>query len=128
MYFKIRAWDKKRKIMYYPRSLRFNKRTGELELIDRNTNYCQYGKYEEIVLMVSIGLKDINGKEIYEGDIVDVYSFDNHFRRGIVGWYPLRSCFVVEFIDTHTYTSLGSTILLYVRGNIYENSDLLNSI
>ena len=128
MYFKIRAWDKERKIMYYPRSLRFNKRTGELELIDRNTDYCQYGKYEEIVLMVSTGLKDINGKEIYEGDIIQLAPPDDEWKGFVIfknGAFSImyQNGDIVPLYD-ELYDFQGEPYI-YVIGNVFENPELL---
>ena len=79
---------------------------------------------EDLVLMQSTGLKDKNGKEIFEGDIVkmakDVYSEPSYYdvvrHRG--GAYRLESkqhgC---ELWLRHTDCE--------VVGNIYENPELL---
>ena len=79
---------------------------------------------EDLVLMQSTGLKDKNGKEIFEGDIVkmakDVYSKLTHYEvvRHRGGAYRLESkqhgC---ELWLRHTDCE--------IVGNIYENPELL---
>ena len=79
---------------------------------------------EDVILMQSTGLKDKNGKEIFEGDIVkmakDVYSDPTYYEviRHRGGAYRLESnqhgC---ELWLRHTNCE--------VIGNIYENPELL---
>ena len=79
---------------------------------------------EDLVLMQSTGLKDKNGKEIFEGDIVkmskDVYSEPTYYEvvRHYGGAYRLESKqHVCELWLRHTNCE--------VVGNIYENRELL---
>lgn len=99
---KFRAWDKNKKEMFDP--------VGEMDL--NNDGVMQF-----------TGLKDKNGKEIYEGDIVkDCSDSDLVFE---VKWdndwagYKLPESFDEE------YNYPISQITLEVIGNIYENPELL---
>ena len=76
---------------------------------------------ENLVLMQSTGLKDKNGKEIFEGDIVsiDTDEFDLLFVKYESGIYWLmddEEC-VEHLSDYYKYVS--------IVGNIYENPELL---
>ena len=71
------------------------------------------------------GLTDKDGKKIFEGDIVNCYTFTgmNDYRRGVVhwnemfcGWYGKESCSLL--------CGLGE--IYEVIGNIHDNSELLN--
>ena len=70
------------------------------------------------------GLTDKDGKKIFEGDIVNCYTFTgmNDYRRGVVhwnemfcGWYGKESCSLL--------CGLGE--IYEVIGNIHDNPELL---
>lgn len=123
---KFRKWDKEAKTMI------------KVEVLDLGQTYK-----DNPVIMQSTGLKDINGKEIYEGDIL---SLPTHYRiimSDIDRW-------VDEFLEVKYSSLFGGFIVLpsekylseylfdgcdkngfyhkypKVVGNIYQNPELIN--
>ena len=129
---RYRAWIKEEKRMFFSDDiLAIDYENEEIVtqqvyfengLPDDRDIYCY--DFDEIELMQSTGLKDKNGKEIFEGDIVkmakDVYSEPTYYEvvRHRGGAYRLESkqhgC---ELWLRHTDCE--------VVGNIYENPELL---
>ena len=121
---KLRAWDKQDERMSY----------GEVEYFDDSINYrfdhfCT-GADEDVEFMQSTGIKDKNGVEIYEGDVIN---YRNSFRNPMTGSGSLsiNRDFKIIFKDGE-FKAKGfdirlKNILNYseVVGNIYENPELL---
>lgn len=81
----------------------------------------------ECILMQCTGLKDKNGKLIYEGDIVK-FVFGNKYKNGEVTYsQTIWSVSNAQFVNRE-YVG-GALINLYstceVIGNIYENPELI---
>jgi uncharacterized phage protein (TIGR01671 family) len=88
--------------------------------------------FDDIVLMQSTGLKDKNGKEIFEGDILKVANNDSSWFE-VVKYDHDKAMFIskevnlkYEVPETPLY-DLFSPYLFKVEviGNIWENRDLL---
>ena len=124
---KFRAWDRLRKEMNY-KVMVGNCDTDDenwtcpIIWIEEKKDWLHFDDYDSI--MQSTGLKDKNGKEIFDGDIVkmskDVYSEPTYYEvvRHYGGAYRLESkqhgC---ELWLRHTDCE--------VVGNVYENRELL---
>ena len=112
-------------IMYF---FFFDNELEELELNDPVMNDHISVYPDEIVLMQSTGLKDKNGKEIFEGDIVDYKG-----REAVVKWHGSYASFIYRFVDelnkrsAEWYPLYLAYLKCEVIGNIYENPELLEA-
>lgn len=84
----------------------------------------------KIHLLQYTGLKDKNGKDIYEGNVVKRYcDIEKKTYRGVVKYEDAG--FIIETIGKHEYAFydyMGSKFSwdeLEIIGNIYENHELL---
>lgn len=90
-------------------------------------NHDLYGHYilfrEDYIFQQYTGLKDKNGKEICEGDIVENNSYGITSIQ-IVQWDDAHACFKLS-CDSNLEMLQNTNILLKVIGNIFENPELL---
>jgi len=106
---KFRGWDDEEKIMLEPQDL------------SQGGIYWLWLGRKDVVLMQYTGLKDKNGKEIYEGDIVKTDSGANQF----VDYRNDFACFCLRFKTGGASLSIDGAPNYEIIGNIYENPNLL---
>ena len=129
---KFRAWDKENKSFIHSFDLYFLKYNLDNILVQG------FGEKIKIILMQFTGLKDKNGKEIFEGDIVKLnehYDYDSLIPEHIVIVKFLEGSWALvhkEIRGTVGYIDeLHSNVIndrIEVIGNIYENPELLEKI
>lgn len=136
---KFKAWDKVRKVMYDVDSI-------EMDILKDGSSDNQISGWddvewqcgiplENVELLQYIGCKDIDGKEIYEGDIIErtdktpVAEFYNKKEVGVVEYKNAQ--FVLKTgQDSYYEISYDGIFFTHmsdykVIGNIYENKELL---
>lgn len=132
---KFRAWDKKEKRIFKVDELIMSYTT--FVHLENHPNYgSQRHGLGEVELMQFTGLLDENGKEIYEGDVVEYFRVGD--RSNKIG--EIRFVQFGFFIPTDDWQKisvlLSTRVLLAVEkgtvkkviGNIYENPELLEKV
>lgn len=114
---KFRAWCETEKHMYNWNNLL----NQNLKNIFTITKSCGYN------LMQYTGLKDKNGKEIYEGDIIEWTTHSGHKYKFSVKYSNKYAQYII--VNTKgismEYEPLGDFENIEVIGNIYNNPELL---
>jgi len=82
---------------------------------------------EDLILMQFTGLKDKNGKEIYEGDIVKIFAYDAE-RKATIEYD--KNCFCIIGLDKIGNSGFSFFLGMWkddieIIGNIFEHPELL---
>ena len=127
---KFRAWLKSLKWMCDVTNISFDSKFVDICQQGDTERYTEMSvEFDEITLMQSTGLFDRNGKEIFEGDILDYRG-----RKALVRWHGSYASFIYRFVDElqNRNTEWKPLYLAYMKceiiGNIYENPELLEDI
>lgn len=122
----FRAWDKDGEYMEYTdRNLIVSfGDNGNVDATDLSNIYSTCNGMQNFELMQSTGLKDNNGTEIYEGDIVkNVY--DEIY---LVKWLDAGFYLEERYNGGFDYFIMFDSIEYEVIGNVFEDKNLLSDL
>ena len=111
---KFRAWDDQQTCMIYPNQ----------GIVNNMQSWEILQRFD--IVMQHTGLKDKNGTEIYEGDIVQAY-YTHKLKGGIFEIRYLERSFSMTQNKEDTELDCVWFHICEVIGNIYENPELLNT-
>ena len=126
---KFRLWNRITSQLHIVDGLYFDAR--EAEYVD-DDNVLRFVGFKNIDLMQSTGLKDKNGKEIFEGDIL-AFKTDDEVINVKIFWDEKHALFMfrsekyneeeplAELVEANTYPFESI-------GNVYENPELLEEL
>lgn len=133
---KFREWDAEREKLFKGQGMSYGVKRDfdsgfmiefahmeDLNTINKNSSIDR-------IVMTSTNLKDMNGTEIYEGDIVELkYPYDKRIKtKGIIVWNNNKACFGISMKETterYELYKITAENYLTVIGNVYQNPELL---
>lgn len=138
----FRAFVKRKKKMLPVTDLCFNETeaVGVSGCGNAKCTLCvDWYSFDDVVLMQYTGLKDKNGKKIFEGDVVTAFSNINKYTDSFAGDVEPTFCFTSIVYDgacfkttykgepSYVLNQNGSSLVKHMEviGNIHENPELL---
>lgn len=123
--FKFRVWSNKENKMYKVHSLHIGTNKAIVTALYGNASIT----LDDKVLMQCTGLKDKNGKLIFEGDIINIWC-KNLIKNQIseVKFCKEKAAFTFDYITdfNNIVPCTMEKTIIEVIGNIYENEEMLN--
>lgn len=125
---KFRVWDKEINYLDYRVRVTSTNKYEKVEVLDCFSDWREIEE-SKYILMRCIDLKDENGIEIYEGDLVEYRDGEESFKGEVVincfGSYVKTKNDYIRFEDfSDENTRLAGSC--YVVGNIYEDQEWKN--
>ena len=120
---KFRAWDTTNKEMF--KDTFSITESGQVVVVEQEfvTSTPDYIFVEHLVIMQSTGLKDKNGKEIFEGDILGT---QDGLLNGVVEYRTDLGMLTNSLIRYNNFERLCNVASdREIIGNVYENPELL---
>lgn len=114
----FRAWVRRLDRMCNVTGIDFER--NEINILSPGWHMSEWLRRDQVELMQYTGLKDNNGREVYEGDVVK-----NEYGKVMDIQYDPRS--TAFGVGDYYFGTIGSGKILEVIGNIFENPELLEA-
>lgn len=132
---KFKAWDRVEEIMFNVGAIAWSHNAFNNKSYVFGTNpHCYEDKCnsyvhlnEDCIFMQYVGLKDKNGIEIYENDILKCINYNGDYENYIVSWDKEECCYNAWNKNKTNFMSPSIWNEFEVIGNIYESPALLEN-
>ena len=123
---KFRAWNKTTSKLHVVNGIYCDNK--KIHYIDGNR--VRFVGFDNVIIMQSTGLKDENGKEIFEGDVILWTYWDEFEDSGRAKVIFDKGMF--KLLDIRTEKEVWDSLFdciencnVYLQGNVYENPEIL---